>query len=42
MPFACNDQGALGQFLPPGDYWLIVDGAGEKVWGDYTLTVTLD
>jgi len=39
--FNCQPTGALNQFVPAGTYWLAVDGAGEKVWGDYTLTVTL-
>ena len=38
--FNCNPSGDLTQFLPAGDYWLAVDGVGEKVWGDYTVTLT--
>jgi len=42
FPSVCNQQGIPAQFLPAGEYWLIIDGNGEKVWGDYTLTVTLN
>ena len=31
--------------VPPqagGTYFLVIDGAGEKAWGSYDLTVTLN
>jgi len=39
---SCADQGNL--FIPPqqgGTYFLVIDGADEKEWGGFDLTVTL-
>ena len=40
---SCTDQETL--FMPPqqgGSYFLVIDGADEKEWGAYDLTVTLN
>jgi hypothetical protein len=42
VPLACNAGGSLAiPGLAGGDYWLFVDGAQEKAWGSYELTLTL-
>ena len=42
IPLACSASGDLTiPGLAGGDYWLFVDGAQEKAWGSYDLTVTL-
>ena len=42
VPLSCSATGSLTiQGLAGGEYWLFVDGAKEKEWGDYNLTVEL-
>ena len=43
VPLSCSSTGSLTiQGLAGGDYWLFVDGAQEKAWGEYTLNVSLE
>jgi hypothetical protein len=43
VPLSCSATGSLTiQGLAGGQYWLFVDGAQEKSWGDYTLNVSLE
>ncbi len=42
VPMSCSATGSLQlQGLNGGDYWIAVDGVGEKDWGAYQLTVEL-
>ena len=42
VPLSCSATGSLNiQTLAGGKYWLFVDGAVEKEWGPFTLTVNV-
>ena len=42
FPLTCSGNGELTLFgVQSTQYWLFIDGAKDKEWGDYTLTVEL-